>query len=1851
MYEAMRDPMHDAMPTPGPHLPENLAGQGAIAVIAASCRMPGAPEPEAFWQRIVEGQDCIRPFTPEELAEAGIDSATSGRPDYVGAAAVLDEAFDFDSAFFGYSEQEALEIDPQHRLFLACAAEAMQVAGLAGTERRDVGVFGAARMSTWLRPDREMLLGIAAPRNFQALTGNDKDYLATRVAYKLDLTGPALTVQTACSSSLVAIHMACEHLREGACDMALAGGVGITLPQALGYYHREGMIFSPDGHCRPFAADANGTGVGHGCGVVLLKRLDDALADGDEIWAVVRGSAINNDGAAKAGFTAPGLEGQAAVIAEALHMAGIDPAGIGLMEAHGTGTPLGDPIEVAALSRVWRSHTAERQYCALGSVKSNLGHLDTAAGIASFLKVVMALRHRVLPPTLHAEEPNPALELEQSPFFLPAYALPWEAAGPRRAAVSSFGIGGTNCHMILEEPPTRPPAPEAQRTGPLALVVPGRGQDGLARYAKRLAASPEAGRDGATDLAASLTQASIQGAGKGAGTRWPWRAILTAGRPEAVRPALKALAEGAVPGLLLQGETPAGLRLTGATKVAAAAWMRAASGIDPFGLGALMAEIGTPPALERWLAAGEDETALPPSGLLLPQLALARWLLARPGLVPEAEGAGQLPLALAQTGLSAPALSALLASLDRAPADVSPITDVPALDALLAAGAGTALLASDSAAWPGDVDEGACLRLHLTEPDPAAFAAGLNLALGLAGLTVEALPPPVRRVRLPPIPFENRRLTRPHAWPSAAAAASRPDWAAVMAEGASVCAAFPLEPERARIEREGVAALHHHHVARAFEILGCFADGQPRDLDAVMEAGGIQPRLRQLTGRLLDDLVAEGGLGQDVAGRFVGLVPAGPPSELLAPDGTPLLAPSLAALIGRTAPHLAEVLTGRLPALELVFPNGDTSDTAMLYESHHDSRRLNDLAGRLAGAVAGLSDQPLTVLEVGAGTGGTTSAILAALGERGRRYVFTDIGPLFLARARERFAGMPGMEYRQLDMEKDVVAQGFAPGSCDLLVAANVLHNAATLTGVLRNLARLLRPGGVLLLRELVERKPLFDLFLGALAPQVEDDGIRGGFFAPVSVWRDAAREAGFQDITAFPEEGSDAAAMGEAIILARLPGESRAAASVGAAATETASLWQGQAGQGPDGLLGSLAEAALAAGLLPGALEALRLASPPAPGTPLTLRLEPARGALCLEAQGRWVAGARVVPAAAAPDVSESAAAPALEGLAAAVSALARTLEAVPGRLDLLALPGTARAGLGRLADGRPAMLGAAGYPLMWLTPSAGRHLFPAAPQATAPGQLFAAQWEAIEAPAMAEEPLALVGRPGGTLTEALLEAARAQGREVTLLDVPADSPLHLPARGQLLLLASDLISGQGEPTERLRPLHDALHSLARALRQGGEDCLVRVITQQALVLPGDVAEATAPLVPGAALSALALGSGLSLAREMPHRRIALLDTDLSPASLALLVAPTKAPEGPTPAGALRRGQSFRRRHAALPAGPAMGWDLPEGCVVLTGGLSRLGRLVMEWLGGQGVREIGLFLHRDPAPEEAAALAELEARHGLTIHRLPGVDAASRASVAAGFATLSAWGVRLAAVFHLAGLVRDGLVERQGWDEVGAVHAVKLNAAEAILEAVRPYPEARVVFFSSLAAALGPQGEGAHAGVNAALEALAAAARTRGIQATAIGWDYWREALREEHQGLHFLTQGLDNAAGLAALGQALAWSGATVVAADPSAAALLNGEAASAEPTGETVPADGEPGDLLVWLRHALARLVGRPAEEIDPRHGLIQLGMDSLMFLDLGERMSRELGIALPAETALGAESLEELARLLRDGREAA
>jgi non-ribosomal peptide synthase protein (TIGR01720 family) len=436
-----------------------------IAVVGMSGRFPGAATLQQFWQNLCDGVESITFFSESELRAAGVEPELPAHPNYVPARGMLEDADQFDAAFFGYSPREAELLDPQHRLFLECAWEALECAGYDPEHYAGIiGVVGSVSLSTYamrnIYANRDL---IAIIGDYQALLSSDKDFIAERVSYKLNLRGPSLTVQTACSSSLVAVHMACRSLLMGESDMVLAGGASISVPQRAGYLYQEGSIMSPDGHCRAFDARAQGTVRGEGAGIVVLKRLEDALAEGDTVYAVIRGSAITNDGAFKVGFTAPSIDGQAEAIGLALAMADVDPDTISYVEAHGTGTPLGDPIEIAALTQVFREYTQRNQYCAIGSVKTNLGHLDAAAGITGLLKAVLALHHRTLPPSLHFTQPNPTIDFANTPFVVQQAPASWESGHhPRRAGVSSFGIGGTNAHAVLEEAPAPPPTGSAR---------------------------------------------------------------------------------------------------------------------------------------------------------------------------------------------------------------------------------------------------------------------------------------------------------------------------------------------------------------------------------------------------------------------------------------------------------------------------------------------------------------------------------------------------------------------------------------------------------------------------------------------------------------------------------------------------------------------------------------------------------------------------------------------------------------------------------------------------------------------------------------------------------------------------------------------------------------------------------------------------------------------------------------------------------------------------------------------------------------------------------------------------------------------------------------------------------------------------------------------------------------------------------------------------------------------------------------------------------------------------------------------------------------------------------------------
>ena len=470
-----------------------------VAIIGMAGRFPGAADLTAFWENLIASRDTITRFSTGDITAR--NAGAKENSDFVAARGVLDDAAMFDAEYFGISPREADHMDPQHRVFLEACSNALEDAGYVSSEfAGEIGLFAGCSLNTYLlanlakdRAFLDELTGNYQVGEFQVALGNDKDFLTTRAAYKLNLRGPCVTVQSACATSLVAICQASQALLNYQCDMALAGGVSVTFPQERGHVYQEGGIVSNDGHCRPFDAQATGTVFGHGVGVVVLKRLDDAVRDGDHIAAVIRGFAVNNDGSAKAGYMAPGVDGQARVIAAAQAMAGFEPESISYVEAHGTGTPLGDPIEVAALTKVFRSATNKRGFCVIGTAKGNVGHLDSAAGVTGVIKTALSMKHKTLPGLAHFVTPNKNIELKNSPFVFRGKTAPWSSEGPLRAGVSAFGVGGVNAHVVLEEAPLQVSG-ESSRAQQV-LCVSGRTEAAAIRAAKNLsayfAANPE----------------------------------------------------------------------------------------------------------------------------------------------------------------------------------------------------------------------------------------------------------------------------------------------------------------------------------------------------------------------------------------------------------------------------------------------------------------------------------------------------------------------------------------------------------------------------------------------------------------------------------------------------------------------------------------------------------------------------------------------------------------------------------------------------------------------------------------------------------------------------------------------------------------------------------------------------------------------------------------------------------------------------------------------------------------------------------------------------------------------------------------------------------------------------------------------------------------------------------------------------------------------------------------------------------------------------------------------------------------------------------------------------------------
>jgi acyl transferase domain-containing protein/NADP-dependent 3-hydroxy acid dehydrogenase YdfG/acyl carrier protein len=868
-----------------------------IAVIGMACRVPGAGDVESFWQMLLEGRQGVSRLDRAALLEAGEAADAVDHPDYVAAYGHLDDAHCFDAAYFGIAAAEAALMDPQIRVGLECAQAAFDAAGQApGPELGRVGVYVGASLSTYLLPALQYRDALSARHGgLRLLMASDKDHLAGQIAFRLDLRGPAMAVGTACASSLVAVDLACRALATGDVGVALAGGVSIHFPQRRGYRHEPGGIYARDGHCRAFAADAAGVTPGAGAAMLLLKPLQRAIEDGDVVHAVIRGSAVSGDGADKVGYTAPSEQGQVRAIELAWLRAGLQPGAAGLIEGHGTGTPLGDAIEIAALQRALPGAD-----CAIGSVKSNVGHLDAAAGALSLIKAVKAVETGYIPASLNVLRPNPALEGPQARFRVPASTERWEGTRPRVAGVSSFGIGGVNAHVVVSEPPARsaPPAPPLE---PAVLALAARDAAALRRlarcFASALVAAPQVSL---CDLAWTVATRSA---------RYPMRTAARVRSAADARQWLEAVAEGRETAPADPGEGEAGLAL--------AAWLQ---GDDV-------------PDLARRLCPGPGQ-----------RLALPAYPFERREL--------RLPLSADASVAATP----VAAEGSRAPA-----------------------------------------------PPPSS---------GLAERIDQAL-----RTRL----------------------AQR-----------DIPATIDQRPGLADAMNRLAARLVHD----VLTTLGAFLpDGRLRDRAALAE--GTDPRMVALLDFLLHVAAEERLDGQ----RPPPSLPALKQQVAAADSGFAAYADFLC----DCALQLPRALRNADEGSEAIYGHAGTQRLATLLQDTPQHSEVAAAAQALAQALASWRPDPaapLRVLEVGAGAGGLTSALLDVLPQAGAELVVSDVSGLFLQQLEERWRDRAGVSFRRLDLTRDPVAQGCAEQHFDVIVALDALHAVADPDAGMLTIRRLLRPGG-----------------------------------------------------------------------------------------------------------------------------------------------------------------------------------------------------------------------------------------------------------------------------------------------------------------------------------------------------------------------------------------------------------------------------------------------------------------------------------------------------------------------------------------------------------------------------------------------------------------------------------------------------------------------------------------------------------------------------------------------------------------------------------------------------------------------
>ena len=951
-----------------------------LAIVGMGLRFPGgAGTPEQFWSLLADGVDAVGPiprdrWAHDEFYDPDMDAAGHY---YVQKGGFLEQVDRFDPEFFGIAPVEAISMDPQQRLLLEATWEALENAGIPATSLQGsrTGVFVGIAGADY---HRHVLADRSADTH--ASTGTLASVAAGRISYVLGLNGPAVSLDTACSSSLVAVHLAARSLRAGESDVAIAGGVSLMLsPELTVNFCRAGML-SRDGRCRTFDAGADGYVRSEGCGVVVLKRLSDAQRDGDRVLGVVRGSAINQDGRSS-GLTAPSGPAQETVIRAALADAGAEPSDVRYIEAHGTGTPLGDPIEVQAIGAVFGGRSKQDPVL-LGSVKTNMGHLEGAAGIAGLMKAVLMLQHRRVPPHLHFETPNPYIAWEELPVAVAADGAELPGEGEVLAGISSFGFSGTNAHVIVAAPPVEESSSRAQTAGPDLLVLSAPEEDVLAEMARQWADRLDSEPAAFTDLCETARVGRVA---------FPRRVAVIGGDAGEAAVLLRGWAE--------EGQT-----------------------------GAVLGSAGGPEAVrlrslaERWVAGGQVD-----------------WSVIR------------------------------------------------------RAGA--------------------------------------------------------RRIAAPTYPFRRRRFW--YDLPDAEESKAPDVWSETLEAATERSLVAPVDTAVATygFAWEALNRLTYRLGRNALAELGAFGTaGETLDLDAVLARTGIRDTYRRIVGRWLDQLTEEGVLQRDDEG-FRAAEPLSTvdtaadwdrAGELLAGD-RPLLD-----YVRHSGGLVTEVLAGRTSALETLFPGGSFDMAVRLY---HESSLLRYVNGIAAAALqrfvaARPAGAPVRVIEIGAGTGGTTGFLTRILPPERSEYLYTDVSDIFLDFAAERFADVPFLRTGLLDLEKDPAEQDVAEGSWDVVVAANVVHAAKDIRAAVDRARRLLAPGGLLLLVESTGHHPWHDITTGLIEgwQHFEDDLRDESPLLTPDVWVDLLRSAGFEAAATLPEAESPAGVLKQHVVMARVAGEAAAA-------------------------------------------------------------------------------------------------------------------------------------------------------------------------------------------------------------------------------------------------------------------------------------------------------------------------------------------------------------------------------------------------------------------------------------------------------------------------------------------------------------------------------------------------------------------------------------------------------------------------------------------------------------------------------------------------------------------------------------